>query len=94
MTQPTQPRRGTNINVRVEAGQRDLIDQAARITRKTRTDFILEAATRAAEDAILDQRLFQVSPETFEAFREALDRPGDSDPRLRGLLDRRPAWER
>ncbi|MGE4537240.1 MAG: DUF1778 domain-containing protein [Desulfovibrio sp.] len=89
-----QPGRTAAINIRVEPGQRDLIDQAARLSRKTRTEFILEAATRAAEDAILDQRLFQVSPEAFAAFAAALDRPAAPDAALGRLLGRKPAWER
>ncbi len=85
--------RSTHINVRVAPEQRSLIDRAAALTHKTRTDFILEAATRAAEEALLDQRLFLVSGEAAAAFQEALDRPGEPDERLRALLARRPGWE-
>ena len=47
-----------NINMRVDRRHRDLIDRAARISGKTRTEFMLETACGAAEDAILDQRVF------------------------------------
>ncbi len=94
MSRNAQPCRSTNINVRAAPRQRDLIDRAARIAGKTRTDFILEAATQAAEEAILDQRLFQVSAEVFAAFQEALDRPAAPDARLRALLARKPGWEK
>jgi uncharacterized protein (DUF1778 family) len=36
--------------MRVASQQRDLIDRAARVTGKTRTEFMLEAAYRAAEE--------------------------------------------
>jgi uncharacterized protein (DUF1778 family) len=40
------------INMRVASQQRDLIDRAARVTGKTRTEFMLEAACRAAEEIV------------------------------------------
>lgn len=85
--------RTSNINVRVAPGLRDLIDRAAQVAGKTRTDFILDAATRSAEETILDQCLFQVSPEAFQAFQEALDRPPAPSDKLRTLLLRQPKWE-
>ena len=53
------PRRDT-LNLRIKPADRGLIDRAATLTGKTRTDFVLEAARRAAEDALLDRtmRLF------------------------------------
>jgi uncharacterized protein (DUF1778 family) len=40
------------IKLRVASQQRDLIDRAARVTGKTRTEFMLEAAYRAAEEIV------------------------------------------
>lgn len=94
MPQNTQACRSSNINVRVAPEQRNLIDRAALLARKTRTDFILDAATRVAEETILDQRLFQVSSEEFQAFQEALDRPAASNESLRSLLSRQTKREK
>ncbi len=44
--------RRDTLNLRIEPGDRGLIDRAALATGKTRTDFVLEAARRAAEDAL------------------------------------------
>jgi uncharacterized protein (DUF1778 family) len=44
--------KSVNINMRVAGQQRDLIDRAARATGKTRTEFMLEAAYRAAEEIV------------------------------------------
>ncbi len=60
----TKPRRET-LNLRIPAAERNLIDRAAESAGKTRTDFILEAARRAAEDALLDRTLMVVGPEAF-----------------------------
>ncbi len=94
MPQTTSSSRSTNINIRVAPELRNLIDQAALVSSKTRTDFILEAATKAAHDAILDQVLFPVSTERFEAFQKLLDSPPDENERLSALMARTPGWEK
>ncbi|MBI0500576.1 DUF1778 domain-containing protein, partial [Dickeya dianthicola] len=53
----------TPINIRAKASQRELIDVAAKLLSKSRTEFILDAACREAEDVLLDQRLFLVNDE-------------------------------
>ncbi len=40
------------IKLRIASQQRDLIDRAARVMGKTRTEFMLEAAYRAAEEIV------------------------------------------
>ena len=94
MPQTTSPSRSTNINIRVAPEQRNLIDQAASLSSKTRTDFILEAATKAAQDAILDQVLFPVSAERFEAFQKLLDSSPEENERLSALMARKPGWDK
>jgi uncharacterized protein (DUF1778 family) len=94
MSQTTPAGRSANVNFRVAPEQRELIDQAARLAHKTRTDFIVEAATRAAWETILDERLFVVSGQAYDAFAAALDRPAAEDGRLRDFLAERPAWEK
>ena len=44
----------TPINIRAKASQRDLIDMAANLVAKSRTDFMLDAACREAQDILLD----------------------------------------
>ncbi len=45
------------LNLRAKESQRALIDAAAEILHKSRTDFILEMACKAAENVILDRRV-------------------------------------
>ena len=61
------------LNLRIPATARNLIDRAAESSGKTRTDFILEAARRAAEDVLLDRTIFAVSPEVYAEFLARLD---------------------
>jgi len=48
------------LNLRIKPGDRSLIDRAAEGVGKTRTDFVLDAARRAAEEALLDRVFFNV----------------------------------
>jgi uncharacterized protein (DUF1778 family) len=54
---------------------------------------VLEAARRAAEEALLDRTLFIVSPETLEAFRTLLDAPPKPNSRLTKTLLTPAPWE-
>ncbi|MCW5761197.1 MAG: DUF1778 domain-containing protein, partial [Phenylobacterium sp.] len=49
-----QPKRET-LNLRIKPEVRDLIDRAAELQGRSRTDFVLDAARRAAEEALRDQ---------------------------------------
>ncbi len=83
-----------SINLRIETHTRRLIDDAASILGKTRTEFMIESARREAIDVVLDQRLFVLDPERYDTFINALDNPPAPGPKLRSLLRRVPAWER
>jgi uncharacterized protein (DUF1778 family) len=83
-----------SINLRIEANTRRLIDDAAAILGKTRTEFMIESARQQAIDVLLDQRLFVLDPERYDAFMQALDNPPAPGPKLRSLLRRIPAWQR
>ena len=83
-----------SINLRIEAQTRQLIDEAAAVLGKTRTEFMVETARRQAIDVLLDQRLFELDPKRYDAFMRALDNPPAPGPKLRSLLRRTPAWQR
>lgn len=63
------------VNLRVRSDIRALIDRAAKAQGKTRSDFMIDAARRAAEESLLDQALVRVDEETYALFLEVLDRP-------------------
>lgn len=82
------------INLRIEAGTRQLIDDAAVVLGKTRTEFMVESARREAIDVLLDQRLFALESDRFDSFMDALDNPPSPGPKLRSLLRRVPTWRK
>ena len=63
------------VNLRVRGDTRSLIDRAARAHGKSRSDFMIDAARRAAEDALLDQTLVRVDQKTYDMFLKVLDQP-------------------
>lgn len=81
------------LNLRIKPELRGLIDRAAQLTGKNRTDFVLEAARRAAEDALLDRAVFSVSPKAYAEFLERLNAPPQPNERLRRTMQRRAPWE-
>jgi uncharacterized protein (DUF1778 family) len=86
-------RRDTTINVRLSAKTRDLIDTAAELSGKTRSEFILESARQQATDVLLDHRLFSLDEEAYAAFMVALDDAPAPAERLRKLFAEKAPWE-
>ena len=87
-----QPKRET-LNIRIKPEERGLIDRAAKARGKNRTEFVLEAARIAAEEAILDQAVISVTPEAYQAFLEQLDLPPKPNERLRKTLQTPAPWD-
>ncbi len=86
------PKRDT-LNLRIKPEVRDLIDRAAKLRSKNRTDFILDSARHAAEEALLDQTLFTAGAEAFEQFQARLDRPPQMNPKLRQTMQTPAPWD-
>jgi uncharacterized protein (DUF1778 family) len=81
------------LNVRIKPQVRGLIDRAAELTGKTRTDFVLDAARQAAENALLDRTVFTVSAKAYAEFLARLDAPPQPNERLRRALRTPAPWE-
>lgn len=86
--------RGENINIRVSRSQKALIDRGAESLGRSRSEFMLEAACRAAESALLDRRYFHLDDAEFRRFTAMLDRPPAANPRLARLLRTKAPWEK
>ena len=89
---PTKRAPRETLNLRISAAERGLIDRAAKSSGKTRTDFILSAARRAAEEALLDRTIFVVRPATYSKFLAMLDAPPRPNERLRRTMQATPPW--
>ena len=82
------------LNIRIKPELRGLIDRAAELSGKNRTDFVLDAARVAAEDALLDRTVFVVNPKAYAEFLARLDAPPRPNARLRRSLKTAAPWEK
>lgn len=90
----TTPAKRETLNIRIKPEERGLIDRAALSQGKNRTDFILDAARRAAEDALLSQTVLSVSPDAYADFVARLDLPPRPNARLQKTMQRRAPWDK
>jgi uncharacterized protein (DUF1778 family) len=81
------------LNIRIKPEVRGLIDRAAALVGKNRTDFVLDAARHAAEDALLDRTVFVLSSKAYAEFIARLDAPAQPNERLRRSLETAAPWE-
>lgn len=84
--------RAAAINIRALPEQRDLIDQAANLLGKNRSDFMLEVACERAQAVLLDQVFFSLDDEKFRQFNAMLDAPAKSNPGLKRLMAVKAPW--
>lgn len=87
-------RHDVTINLRAPAQARDLIDCAAAVEGKTRTEFMLDSACRRAQEVLLDKKLFLLEGEKYEAVLRLLDAPPPPNIALKRLLQSKSPWDR
>lgn len=85
--------RDAAINLRALAEQRDLIDYAAKLLGKNRSDFMLEAACDRAQSVVLDQVFFGLDADKFRQFTRLLDAPPAHNPGLERLMAVKAPWK-
>ena len=88
-----EPRRDS-LNLRIKPELRGLIDRAAELAGKNRTEFVLGAARQAAEEALLSQTVFVANPKAYKEFLARLDAAPRPNSRLRRSLQNASPWEK
>ena len=84
--------RSARLGLRATPEQETVLRRAAEVAHKSLTDFILDAAYQAAEQTLLDQRLFMVSGSQYQALLDMLDRPESDNSGLAHLFSRQSVW--
>ncbi len=84
--------RAAAINLRALPAQRDLIDHAADLLGKNRSDFMLEAACERAQAVLLDQVFFGLDTDKFQQFTAMLDAPPSPNAGLKRLMAVKAPW--
>lgn len=94
MSIPKAPSRREMLDIRIKAEERYLINCAARICGKNRTEFVLEAARLAAEEALLNRAVFFANPEAYTAFLAQLDEAPQPNDLLRQTMQTPAPWDK
>src|SRR5258707_14025363 len=81
------------LSMRLPEADIAIIDRAADLRGRSRTDFVREAAVRAAEEIVMENALIRMSPKGFSAFMSAIAAPAVAVPELVEVLKREPPWE-
>ena len=81
------------ISMRLPEADIAMIDRAAGLRGRSRTDFVRDAAVRAAEEVLMEHRLIRMTPEGFADFMSALSAPAGSVPEMVELMRRPAPWE-
>jgi len=79
--------------MRIKPMDRRMIDHAAELMGKNRTDFVLDAARQAAQNALLDRSVIPITEKAYAAFVALLDAPAKPNARLRKSLQTPAVWE-
>lgn len=82
------------LNIRIKPADRCLIDYAADVTGKNLTDFVVDAARKEAQNALLDRAAISISEKAYTAFVALLDAPPQPNERLRKSLQSPVPWEK
>ncbi len=86
-------RADATITMRVSSSTRDLIDHAAQLVDKSRSEFMIDSARNAAINVMLDQTVFHLNAAESEALAVTLDNPPAPVETLRALLRSKSAWQ-
>jgi len=92
MPQPVQ-RKEHPLSIRLPDADIAIIDRAARLRGRSRTDFMRDAAVRAAEDVLMETTPIRMSAEGFDAFMAAVSGPAAPVPEMVELFRRVAPWE-
>jgi uncharacterized protein (DUF1778 family) len=85
--------RSARLGLRATPEQEAVLRRAADVAHKSLTDFILDSACLAAEQTLLDQRLFMATGSQYQALMDLLERPAQTNEGLRDLFSRKAPWD-
>lgn len=84
--------RSARLGLRSSPEQILVLKRAAEVARKSLTDFILDSACLAAEQTLLDQRLFMATGTRYQNLLDLLDQPAQDKAQLQDLFSRPAPW--
>jgi uncharacterized protein (DUF1778 family) len=89
----TAERKEHPLSMRLPESDIAIIDRAAALRGRSRTDFVRDAAVREAENVLMEAAPIRMSAAGFKAFMAALAGPPASVPELVEIFQRTAPWE-
>jgi len=86
--------RSEKLDLRLSPEAKRVLNEAARASHRSVSEFVLESALARAQEALPDRRHFGLDAAQWEAFLAALDAPSRSMPGLKQLLNEPSVFER
>jgi uncharacterized protein (DUF1778 family) len=90
---PNPRRKDHPLSMRLPQADIAVIDRAAALRGRSRTDFVREAAVRAAEATLLEDSPIRMSQQGFAAFLATIAAPPSAPPEMVEALTRPAPWE-
>jgi uncharacterized protein (DUF1778 family) len=75
-------RKKSRFSMRLPIADIAIIDRAATLCGRSRTEFVRDAAVRAAEDMLMETAPIRMGPSGFKAFMTALSGPATAAPEI------------
>ena len=89
----TANRKDHPLSMRLPDSDIALIDRAAGLRGRSRTDFVRDAAVRAAEQVLMESGLIRMSQEGFAEFMAVLSAPATAVAPMVEVLRRPAPWD-
>jgi uncharacterized protein (DUF1778 family) len=91
----TAQKRDVAISMRLPKDDLAIIDRGAEQSGISRTEFVRRAAVHTAQLAILNETMIRFSPEGYDDFIEAIEKPPQPmSPKMIEVLRRSPPWKK
>ena len=85
-------KKSETLTLQIDAETLDMITRAAQLQGRSVTSFVTEAALVSAQNEILDQQVFKVSPEVFDEIEALLAEPPKVNDALVTLFQKKTSW--
>lgn len=90
----TSETRNEKLDLRLTPSAKSVLRMAARASRRSLSEFVLESALARAEETLPDRQRFGLNDEQWAALQTVLNAPAQPAPRLAKLLRERSVFER
>jgi uncharacterized protein (DUF1778 family) len=85
--------RTERIDIFISYSDKKLLQQAAVESNKNVSEFLLEHGLIAAQDTLINRKVFALDDEQWQSFQNVLDSPTTDKPALRRLLTEPSVFE-